>query len=142
MENLFQIMVIQLGEESYGLDVSQVRGVVHASSLPYAPNNLSSYVIGTVNIYGQCIPVIDLHRKLNTIPSAPCSMIVVLTLNNALLAFPVDKVENIIVVSSECIQPAPLVLQGSSKQSRHKIVNFDNWLLPLIDTAWVFRQKS
>src|SRR5512138_18050 len=59
----YQLVVFTIGEEEFGVDISQVREIVRLvqiTCLPKAP----VFIEGVVNLRGQVLAVIDLSKRL------------------------------------------------------------------------------
>ena len=58
----FQVVVCQLGAESYGLDISSVYEIIRfqaSTAVPTAPG----FVDGVINLRGRIIPVVDMASR-------------------------------------------------------------------------------
>lgn len=62
MQNL-QIVIITLGEEFYGLDISMVNNLIEYTK-PSAIRNKKKAVKGVINLRGKVIPILDLREIL------------------------------------------------------------------------------
>lgn len=58
-----QIVIVTLGEEFYGLDISRVINLIEYTKPSAIPNN-KSYVKGVINLRGKVIPILDLREIL------------------------------------------------------------------------------
>lgn len=62
MNNL-QIVIVTLGEEFYGLDISKVINLIEYTK-PSAIRNKKKFVKGVINLRGKVIPILDLREIL------------------------------------------------------------------------------
>ena len=65
-----QLVVFELGDESYGVDISRVQDInrmQEITEIPHAPES----VVGVINLRGRVIPVIDLRKRL--VFPTPCT---------------------------------------------------------------------
>ena len=59
-----QLVAFNLGAEEYAIDilsVQEINRILPITRIPNAPH----YVVGVINLRGNVIPVIDLHKRLN-----------------------------------------------------------------------------
>ena len=59
-----QLVVFALGDEEYGLPITQVQEIIRFSQPRTIPNPARS-IRGVINLRGRIIPVCDLKRQLN-----------------------------------------------------------------------------
>jgi purine-binding chemotaxis protein CheW len=60
----FKIVAFKLGEEEYGLDITNVQSIERNQQITRVPN-APHYVKGVINLRGTVTPVIDLRAKLD-----------------------------------------------------------------------------
>src|SRR5574344_2381464 len=58
----FQLVTFQLGEELYGVNIMDVKEIVKVQDVRPIPN-APYYVEGIINLRGEIIPIIDLHKR-------------------------------------------------------------------------------
>ena len=69
LESHFQLVTFHLGEELYGVNIMDVKEIVKLQNVRVIPN-APYYVEGIINLRGEIIPIIDLHKRFK-IQSAP-----------------------------------------------------------------------
>lgn len=57
-----QLVVFDLAEETYGVDIGSVREIIRIQEITKVPRT-PDYVEGVINLRGKVIPVIDLRKK-------------------------------------------------------------------------------
>ena len=62
--NSFQLVTFQLGEELYGVNIMDVKEIVKIQSVRPIPN-APYYVEGIINLRGEIIPIINLHKRFH-----------------------------------------------------------------------------
>ena len=62
----FQLVTFHLGEELYGVNIMDVKEIVKVQSVRVIPN-APYYVEGIINLRGEIIPIIALHKRFNTL---------------------------------------------------------------------------
>ena len=58
----FQLVTFQLGDELYGVNIMDVKEIVRLQNVRVIPN-APYYVEGIINLRGDIIPIIDLHKR-------------------------------------------------------------------------------
>ena len=58
----FQLVTFQLGDELYGVNIMDVKEIVRLQNVRVIPN-APYYVEGIINLRGEIIPIIDLHKR-------------------------------------------------------------------------------
>ena len=62
LESQFQLVTFHLGEELYGVNIMDVKEIVKLQNVRFIPN-APYYVEGIINLRGEIIPIIDLHKR-------------------------------------------------------------------------------
>ncbi len=105
-------LTFALGQEEYGLEILKVReiiGYIDVTAVPQTPD----YVKGVINLRGQVIPVVDLRSKFGMqaaeATEQTCIIVVEIPKNdrNISTGIVVDKVQEVLDISSESIEDAP-----------------------------------
>ena len=109
MEN--QLVVFNLANEYYGVDIGTVDGIVkmqQITAVPHAP----SFVEGITNLRGEVLPVIDLRRRFG-LPlgeTTKDTRIVNVEMDGTKVGMVVDGVSEVLRVAEEDIEPpSPIV---------------------------------
>ncbi len=108
MAELKQFVGFILGKEHYGVDimiVEEIIRMVEITPVPRAP----SFVEGIINMRGRVIPIVDLRKKLSITGNEidDHTRIIVTFIDNKRMGFIVDKVEEVIKISTDNIDRAP-----------------------------------
>ncbi len=117
------IVLFQIDEVEFGLDVYQIRDIIRLDSITRVPN-CPDYIIGVINLRGAIIPVINLRKRLHfsNVQFKQNSQILVCEYGNEVAGLVVDSVSEVTNISSHLIQPRP----------RYLVNNIDsNYLLGL-----------
>ena len=61
-DTLLQLVTFQLGDELYGVDIMDVKEIVKIQNVRPIPN-APFYVEGIINLRGEVIPIINLHKR-------------------------------------------------------------------------------
>jgi chemotaxis signal transduction protein len=104
-QNEFRVMVLEIGDERYGIelaDVAEVLPPIQVTPVPGAPPFFS----GVVNVHGEIRPVADLKRLLGIEASGNLARVILLRKQGREMGLTVDRVEQIRSVASEELQSA------------------------------------
>jgi purine-binding chemotaxis protein CheW len=119
MEN--QLVVFNLGNENYGVDIAAVDGIVKMqpiTAVPHAPR----FVEGVTNLRGEVLPVISLRKRFGLPPGeiTKDTRIVNVQLvhddkqRGTKIGMVVDAVSEVLRVSDEdIVPPSPIVMTGN-----------------------------
>ena len=133
-----QIVVFELANEHYGLDISAVEGIIKMQSItkmPQAPH----FVEGITNLRGVVVPVIDLRRRFG-LPAAEWSKdtrIVVVFMNGMKVGMIVDGVSQVLRIQDDQIEPPPPMVTNNNSALNKGIAKLENRLVILLDLSKV-----
>lgn len=108
----YQLVVFAIGDEEFGVDISQVREIVRLIAITYLPK-APAFIEGVVNLRGQVVAVIDLAKRLN-IPSKPRgdnTRIIIVEIEGLTMGMVVDSVSEVLRLSSENVEGVPSVIE-------------------------------
>ncbi len=114
-----QLVVFNLSNEDYGVDIAAVDGIVKMqtiTSVPHAPD----FVEGITNLRGEILPVIDLRKRfgLPVEEVTKDTRIVNVNVGNVKIGMIVDAVSQVLRVSEENIEPpSPIVMADADAAS-------------------------
>ena len=133
-----QLVVFNLANEDYGVNIAAVDGIVKMQSItrvPHAP----SFVEGITNLRGEVLPVVDLRKRFS-LPLADISKdtrIVNVEVDGIKVGMIVDAVAEVLRVAEEDVEsPSPLVTTIESAFITG-IAKVDGRLIILLDLAKV-----
>lgn len=109
-----QYLTFKLGEETFAIDVAQVREVLDLTTITKIPRT-PEFMSGVINLRGSVVPVVDLRlcfemskteKTLNT-----CIVVVEVQLDgeSTVIGALADSVEEVIDLEPDQIQPAPKI---------------------------------
>ncbi len=101
-------LTFALGKEDYGIEILKVMeiiGIMEITAVPQVPE----YVKGVINLRGKVIPVISLRRKfeMGEIDYTPETCIIVVNLDSVLIGIVIDKVQEVLDIAKDNIEPPP-----------------------------------
>ncbi len=101
-------LTFALGEEDYGIEILTVReiiGVMEITQIPQVP----PYLKGIINLRGKVIPVVDLRAKFQMpiVEDTEETCIVVVSVQEVYIGILIDRVNEVLDIKSENIEPPP-----------------------------------
>ena len=100
-----QYIVIKIGEEQYGIDISYIDNIVRMQSITRVPD-VQSYFAGVINIRGEVVPVMSIRLKMGLEPDEYTNktrIIIVKLENNAPIGLIVDEVKEVVTLDETTI---------------------------------------
>ena len=137
-EVIKQYLTFRIGDENYGLELSQTREIIEYSGITEVPL-MPNFLRGVINLRGEVVPVIDLAvrlgRKSIEVQKRTCIIVVELQNNeqNHVLGLLADSVSEVIEMNDENIEDAPSFganiradfIQGIAKRGDEFVVLLD-----------------
>jgi len=117
-EGLMQLVGFEVGKEIFGVDILMVREIIRSAPITAVPNS-PEFVEGVINLRGDIIPVIDLRKRLNLYKGDTLekNWVLILDIDNTVTGFVVDRVDEVMKIEEDSIEPAPeIVLAGLESQ--------------------------
>ena len=115
-----QYIVVKIGGEYYGIDISYIDNIVRMSKITRVPK-APSYYRGVINLRGEVVPVMSLRRRMNLDDDefTDASRIIILKLDQGgLMGVIVDEVKEVLSLSEDDIE-AP----SSTLKSKNSFIN-------------------
>lgn len=134
-----QIVVFELGEERYGLDIATVYEIIRyqpITAVPQAP----AFVEGVINLRGRIIPVVDLRDRFGMREGelTKASRIVVADAGGTRLGLVVDGVSEVLMVPTDAIEPTPDVAVNADHVYLRGIAKLGERLIILLSLDGLF----
>ncbi len=115
---ILQWVTFRLENETYGINVMQVREVLRYSEIAPVPG-APSYVIGIINLRGNVVTVVDTRERFG-LPGTDITdntRIVILETDNQVVGILVDAVSEVVYLRQSEIESAPNV--GNDENARY-----------------------
>jgi purine-binding chemotaxis protein CheW len=134
-----QIVVFELGDERYGLDIAAVYEIIRhqpITAVPQAP----AFVEGVINLRGRIIPVVDLRDRFGMAGGelTRASRIVVAEAAGTRVGLVVDGVSEVLMVPADAIEPTPEVAAGVDAGYLRGIAKLGERLIILLELDGLF----
>lgn len=129
-----QLVVFNLGEEEYGVDILQVQEIKRLTEITRVPN-APDFVEGVINLRGNVIPVIDLHKRfqLGTTEITDESRIVIVNVRDITVGITVDAVSEVLTLEEDAFAAPPSLVAGIDASFIEAIGKLDDRLLILLN---------
>jgi Chemotaxis signal transduction protein len=142
-----QLVTFQISEEHYGVDIMDVKEIVRVQEIRSIPN-APGYVEGLFNLRGEIIPIISLHKRFHLRKAQLgedeelLSGFIIIDIDGMKLGVIIDKVERVVSIEAQDIQPPPQMLTGIGAEYIQGVVNRDSSYLILLDIRKLFSAKE
>jgi len=133
-DEVLQWVTFQLEDETYGINVMQVREVLRYSEIAPVPG-APDYVIGIINLRGNVVTVIDTRSRFGLMPGeiSDNTRIVIIEAEKQVIGILVDSVAEVVYLRSSEIDSTPSVGTEESAKFIQGVSNRDGELLILVD---------
>lgn len=138
-----RVVLFQVGNQTYGLDLFHSRGIENYGSImmiPNAPENMQ----GILNIRGELIPVYNLRKKFH-MPEVPVTgetRIIIGKMQGMEVAYVVDKVLEIFELSDEAFTPPPVMVRSDETNYMEAIIQSKVGLSILINQEGILTKTE
>ncbi len=133
-----QLVVFDLNEEAYGVDIGAVREIIRMQEITRVPR-APRFIEGVINLRGKVIPVVDLRTRFSMDAGERTDehRIVVVDVVGQDIGMVVDAVTEVSRVSESSIEPPSTVITTDDSDYLTGIVKTDQKLIILLDIAKV-----
>ncbi len=138
-----QYIVIKIGEEQYGIDISYIDNIVRMQSITRVPH-VQPYFAGVINIRGEVVPVMSIRLKMGLEADEYTNktrIIIVKSESNASVGLIVDEVREVVTLDETSIDE---VIRDSKVDDTYinGIGKNGNTLISLLDLNAVISDKE
>lgn len=133
-DEVLQWVTFQLEEETYGINVMQVREVLRYTEIAPVPG-APDYVLGIINLRGNVVTVIDTRARFGLMEGeiTDNTRIIVIESEHQVIGILVDSVAEVVYLRSSEIDTTPSVGTDESAKFIQGVSNRDGQLLILVD---------
>jgi len=134
-----QIVVCELADEHYGLDIAKVFEIIRHQPITPVPRS-PSFVKGVINLRGRIIPVVDLRERFGMHQAAPTkeTRIVVAESAATRVGLIVDSVSEVLMLPWESVEATPDVAAGADADYLRGIAKLGDRLVLLLELGGLF----
>jgi purine-binding chemotaxis protein CheW len=101
-----QYIVVKLGEERFGINISYVDNIVRMQRMTRVPE-VASYIKGVINLRGEVVPVMSTRIKMGLEPDVETNATRIIILKfeqQGYIGFIVDAVNEVVTLSTDTIE--------------------------------------
>ncbi|MCR5401717.1 MAG: chemotaxis protein CheW [Treponema sp.] len=143
-----QLVTFKLGDELYGVDIMDVKEIVKIQNIRAIPN-APYYMVGILNLRGEIIPIIDLHRRFhigsddgNVELDELESGFIILNISGMQIGIIIDRVSRVVQVQRAEIQEPPQMMGGIGSEYITGVVQNQDGYLIILDSLKLFEPKE
>lgn len=133
LPDILQLVTFKLGGEEYGIDILRVQEInrmTEITAMPKAPFSVE----GVINLRGKMIPVINLRKRFGLAMKEFDSQSRIIVIDaGSTVGLIVDSVSEVLRISSDTIEPPPLVTTGTGSEYIMGIRKLEDRLIIVLD---------
>ena len=129
-----QLVIFDLAEETYGVDIGSVREIIRMQEITKVPRT-PEFVEGVINLRGKVIPVIDLRKRFGfrKTEATKDTRIVVVDIGGTDIGVVVDAVTEVLRLSADAVEPPTGVITTADSDYLLGIAKLETRLIILLD---------
>jgi purine-binding chemotaxis protein CheW len=138
-----QLVVFKLGNEEYGVDITQVREIIKMKEITRIPN-APEFVEGVINLRGQITSVTDLRKRLGigAHENNEQTRIIIVELDKSTIGMIVDSVSEVLRLNKEDVDSTPSMAANVDTKYIRGVGKLKDRLLILLDLNKVLVQSE
>jgi|SRR5690625_210632 len=129
-----KIVVFELDNQQYGVDIQYVKSVEQLLEITYIPQ-VASFIKGIIHLRGQAIPIIDLkeyfHQGKTTLMDQ--TKILLVNIKNIQVGFLIDSATEVLDLDKSTIDTSIEGMEGLKQSFIKGVVKLEDNLLILLD---------
>ncbi len=140
---ILQWVTFRLDDETYGINVMQVREVLRYTEIAPVPG-APPYVLGIINLRGSVVTVIDTRTRfgLTSTDTTDNTRIVIIEVENQVVGILVDAVAEVVYLRQSEIETAPNVGTEESAKFIQGVCHKNDELLILVDLEKLMTEEE
>ncbi|MCI9080722.1 MAG: purine-binding chemotaxis protein CheW [Lachnospiraceae bacterium] len=131
-----QFIVVKIGSEQYGIDISYVDNIVRMQKITRVPK-VQPYFKGIINLRGEIVPVMSIRTKMDLEPDefTDVTRIIILKLEeHGVLGIVVDEVKEVVTLAPDEIDKVAYDAKNSKSNFINGVGKHGEELISLFDT--------
>lgn len=142
-EIIFELVGFMLGDEEFGINisnVSEINRMIDITPVPRAP----FFVIGVMNLRGNVVPVVNLRRRLNIEDKEADNKtrIIVVEVLGTVVGFVVDSVSEVLRIPASIVEPASDLVAGIQAEYIKGVAKLKTRLMVLLDLEKILAKEN
>lgn len=138
-----QLVIFNLGNEEYAVDIMQVKEIVNYIEPVKVPNT-PEFIEGIINLRSEIIPIINLKKRFNIADNVlrEQNRIMVMNIESKKAGFIVDDASEVISIDEESIEPAPDIVVDIDRKYITGIGKAQDRILIILELDKLFSEKE
>lgn len=139
-----QYIVVKLGDEKYGIDISNVDNIVRMQRITRVPKS-QPYYVGVINLRGEVVPIMSLRRRFGLEEDeygAATRIIIIRLEDQSMIGFVVDEVQEVVNLDVSTIEKPAFKLDEVNASFLAGIGKEGEDLISLLDIVAVVEEKK
>ena len=138
-----QLVVFELADEFYGVDIANVDGIVKMQAITRVPHS-PSFVEGVTNLRGEILPVIDLRKRfdLEAYKANTESRIINIAIEDMKIGMIVDSVSEVLTIQDSMIEETPRIVTSVDSAFIIGIAKLGDRLIILLDLSRILHSEE
>jgi len=138
-----QLVTFEVSSEEFAVDILAVQEINRMMDLTRVPQSPAD-VEGVINLRGKIIPVIDLRKRfgMDAGKRDEHSRIIVVEVHGRVIGFIVDRVHEVLRISSDIVEPAPAMVCSIRSEFIAGVGKLQDRLIILLDIAKLFADQA
>lgn len=142
LNEILQFVTFRLGKEEYAVDILKVQEINRIVDITPVPNS-PQHIEGVINLRGKVIPVINLRKRFGLDSDRLDNHARIIVIDVGIITgIIVDSVSEVLRISSDAIDPPPLMTGSIDSEYIKGIGKLNDRLLILIDIDKLFFNKG
>ncbi|MFN7250818.1 MAG: chemotaxis protein CheW [Anaerobacillus sp.] len=132
--NEVKVIVFQLKDEEYGVEVDQVRSIERMQHITRVPRT-TDFVKGVINLRGVVTPIIELRKRfgIESVRATDSTRIIIVAVGSMEVGLIVDAANDVVDIPSGIIEPPPQIVGGIEADYLRGVAKMDKRLLILLN---------
>lgn len=139
-----QYIVVRLGDEQYGIDISYIDNIVRMQKITSVPK-IQPYFKGIINLRGEIVPVMSICTKMGLSEDEMTndSRIIILKIEEqGLMGIIVDEVKEVVTLSTDEIDKVSHDVKDEKANFINGVGKHEGELISLLDLNCVVSEKE
>ncbi len=139
-----QYIKVEMGEETFGIDISYVDNIVRMQHITRVPNT-PNYIKGVINLRGEIVPIMNLRLKmgLEEIEETKATRIIIIKMEQiGKIGLIVDCVKEVISLSEEQMEATRHDNKDDTLHFVSAVGKVGDYIISLLDLNTVVMEKQ
>lgn len=138
-----QYLTFILDDEHYAIDISSVIEIIGIQKITEMPQQ-PEYVKGVINLRGRIIPTVDVRIRFDKerVDYDERTCIIVVDVQETIVGFIVDRVDEVMTISDESISEAPKFNQEFKGKYVKGIAKMDDMIIMLLESELLLYESE